>query len=803
MRYFQNLFSSKIAPSLCFFVCFSYLAAAQKNLTVSGYVKEKSSGETLIGVTISAGEGRGTASNEYGFYSLSLPAGEHRLRFNYLGYAVFEKTVNLSTDLRLEVELESATTNLQEVVVSAKPQNEQVQAVEMGNKTISILTVKKLPAVIGEADVLRAIQLLPGVSSTSEASSGFNVRGGGADQNLILLDEATIYNATHLFGLFSVFNADAIKDVKLYKGGIPATYGGRLSSVLDVRQKEGNNRHFQGEAGIGLISSRLLLEGPFAKKSDGTGRGSFMLAGRRSYLDIFTKLSKEFRENKLYFYDLNFKTNYALGERNKIYLSGYFGRDNFKLPALVASNWGNASGTLRWTSNWGEKWFFQTSAIASRYDYSLDNLRSGYEFSWKSDILNFNIRPRATWYLNANNTVKIGADAVGYVFKPGQIAPLKNSPIKAKTFAENRAAELGLYASNEQKINSKFALEYGLRWSNFWRLGAENTRLYESGTPLRFDSLRNTYLRNPQIGSKNYASNEIISHFNALEPRLSMRYLLDSRNSIKLGYNKMYQYIHLISNTTSPTPLDIWTPSGPYIQPQNADQIALGYFTNLADDAYEVSIETYFKKINNLTDFVDGADLLFNENIESQTVKGRGRAYGAELQISKNSGRLTGWLSYTLAKSQGKIQGVNNGNWYSTNSDQRHQLNLVGFYKLTRRWELGGNFIFGSGRPVTYPSGKYQSNGLVVADFSLRNGGRLPAYHRLDLSATLNPRPSAKWEGQWVFSVINVYNRLNAASIFFREIAEVGDLEIATGTTQAVKTAFFPIIPSVSYNFKF
>lgn len=775
----------------------------QRKYTVSGYVKEADTGETLIGVTLSAEGHGGVVTNEYGFYSLTLPEGRHRLVFNYLGFEPQELELLLQGNQTLSIDMKESVAVLEEVVVTANLQNEQLQSVEMGARTLNVQTIKQLPAVIGEADVLRAIQLLPGVSSTSEASSGFNVRGGGADQNLILLDEATIYNATHLFGLFSVFNADAIKDVKLYKGGIPATYGGRLSSVLDVRQKEGNNRRFGGEAGIGLISSRLLVEGPIAKAADGVGRGSYMVAARRSYLDLFSRLSREFRDNQLYFYDLNLKTNVALNERNKLFLSGYFGRDNFKLPGLVAAQWGNASGTLRWTSSVGEKWFFQTSLIASRYDYNLDNLRSGYEFSWQSDIDNLNLRPRATWYLNERNTLKFGADALYYTFSPGQIAPLKDSPIKAKTFQPSHAAEMALYAENEQKITSRLSVQYGLRWSNFFRVGQEDIRLYETGMPLRFDATLNTYLRNGRTGIRSYGPNEVISTDDGLEPRLSLRYLLHPQHSVKLGYNRMYQYIHLISNTTSPTPLDIWTPSGPYISPQHADQVALGYFFAGEDNAYEVSFETYYKRLDNLTDFVDGADLLFNENIEAQVAKGRGRAYGVEVQLSKNSGRLTGWLSYTLARSEAKIQGINNGAWYATNSDQRHQLNLVGFYKLGGRWELGGNFIFGSGRPVTYPSGKYVSNGLVVADFSQRNGGRLPAYHRLDLSATLNPRPSVRWQGQWVFSVINVYNRLNAASIFFREISEVNDVEIATGTTEAVKTAFFPIIPSVSYNFKF
>jgi hypothetical protein len=779
------------------------ISQGQSKFTVSGEVSDKSSGETLIGAALFV-NGTGVAiSNEYGFYSFDLPGGIFTIEIKYIGLETKLVEIDLKANTVLNISLESPTKTLSEVVISSVAKNEQIQSTEMGVKTLSSKVIKQLPAVLGEADVLRAIQLLPGVSTTSEASSGFNVRGGSADQNLILLDEATIFNATHLFGLFSVFNSDVIKEAKLYKGGVPATYGGRLSSVLDVRQREGNSKKFVREMGIGLISSRALIEGPIGRKKDEDARGSFIVAGRRSYVDLFTNLTQEFRNNQLFFYDLNLKTNYALNAKNRLYVSGYFGRDNFKLPGLVGAKWGNSSGTIRWTRSGGEKWFVQTSLIASQYDYNLDNLRSGYEFTWKSNIINYNLRPRATYYLNDKTTIRFGADALYYNFRPGQINPLKKSPIKAQEFQQNYASEVAFYLDNEQKVTSKLAIQYGLRASYFLRLGGERIREYSNDNPLTYNEIFNTYSQNTIISERQYARGEIISRNSGLEPRLSIRYKLSELESFKFGYNKMYQYVHLISNTTSPTPLDVWTPSGPYIDPQNADQYALGYFKNTKNGKFEISSEVYYKKLNNITDFIDGADLLFNENIESQIAKGNGRSYGIELQINKTEGKLTGWISYTLSKSEAKVTGINNNKWYSTNSDQRHQLNVIAFYKLNKRLELSANFIYGSGRPVTYPSGKYQSNGLIVADFSSRNSGRLPDYHRLDISATLNPKEEARVKGQWVFSIINVYNRLNAASIFFREITELNGVELATGTTEAVQIAYFPIIPSVTYNFKF
>jgi hypothetical protein len=500
---------------------------------------------------------------------------------------------------------------------------------------------------------------------------------------------------------------------------------------------------------------------------------------------------------------LNLKANYDINEKNKIFISGYFGRDRFELPKFIGTSWGNAIGTIRWTNAISEKLFFQTSAIFSNYDYELDNLRSGSEFRWKSNITNFNFKPKLTWYASSNATVRTGVDITHYKFNPGKISAINGSSITAEKFQNNFALENGMFIDAEFDLSEKLNIQAGLRFSNFMRLGNESIRIYETGKPLSFDPVYGVYEENEVISEKKYGSGEVIKQFNNLEPRFSMRYLLNDRNSLKTSYNRIYQYIHLVTNTTSPTPLDVWTPSGPYIKPQFADQIALGYFSNVKESSYDFSVEAYYKKLTNVTDFKDGADLLFREDVETQVVQGVGRAYGLEFLLNKNTGKLTGWLSYTLSRSENKINGINNNEYYANNVDQLHRLNLVGLYKTNSRWEFGGVFTFSTGRPVTYPTGRYEQNGLVVADYSERNGNRLPVYHRLDISATLNPKKDSNKTGKWIFSIANLYNRQNAASIFFREISEVNDVEIATGNTEATKLSFFGIVPSVTYEFKF
>ncbi|MCA6422166.1 MAG: TonB-dependent receptor [Flavobacterium sp.] len=789
--------------SLIYFLFLAFISYGQNKFNVSGYVGDAKTGEKLYGVNVYTDNKAFTVTNEYGFYSFSLEEGKHTIYVSYIGYKTIEKKIEIKSNIKIDFKLEDDSFSLNEVVVKSSKIDNKVKSAEMSVNTLKAATIKKLPAILGEPDVLKSIQLLPGVSSVNEASSGFNVRGGSADQNLILLDEATIYNASHLFGFFSVFNSDAIKDVKLYKGGIPASYGGRLSSVLDVRQKEGNKNKFNGEAGIGTIASRVLVEGPIQKDSLGVGRGSYMFAGRRSYVDAFAFLSSEFKDTKLFFYDLNLKANYDLNENNKLFLSGYFGRDRFQLPKFLGTSWGNVISTLRWTSTINEKLFFQTSGIFSNYDYELDNLRSGSEFKWKSAITNFNLKPKLTWYASSKATFKTGIDFTYFKFNPGKISPLDGSNINSDKFQNNFALENGVYFDSKLDLTEKINIEAGIRFSNFMRLGAENIRIYETGKPLSYDTVFNVFTENDVIGTEYYGSGKVIKQFNNLEPRFSMSYLINDDNSLKTSYNRMYQYIHLVTNTTSPTPLDVWTPSGPYIKPQFSDQVAIGYFSKIKENKYDFSIEAYYKKLSNVTDFKDGADLLFREDVETQVIQGVGRAYGLEFLLNKNEGKLTGWLSYTLSRSENKVNGINNNEYYANNADQLHRLNLVGFYKTNSRWDFGGVFTLSTGRPVTYPTGRYEQNGLVVADYSERNGNRLPIYHRLDISATLNPKKGTNKTGKWIFSIANLYNRQNAASIYFREVSEVNDVEIATGNTEATKLSFFGIVPSVTYEFKF
>ncbi|WP_027392233.1 TonB-dependent receptor [Aquimarina latercula] len=773
----------------------------QEQFTISGYIKNVSSGEKLLGVNIIIDNSIGTTTNDYGFYSMNIEKGTHQIEISYLGYKTILKEIQITNNQKIDFNLTEELAQLDEIIISSNNTRKKIESTEMSVISLQGETIKKMPAILGEPDVLKSLQLLPGVSSVNEASSGFNVRGGSVDQNLILLDEATIYNASHLFGFFSVFNSDAIKNAKLYKGGIPAIYGGRLSSVLDIKQKEGNTKKFGGNIGIGLISAKALIEGPILKGDKEEASGSYMLAGRRSYIDLFSFLLEDFEDSSLFFYDFNLKANYDLNKNNRLFLSGYFGRDTFELDGLLGTTWGNTSGTLRWTSVINEKLFLQTSAIFSNYEYNLDNLRTGSEFRWKSSITNYNLKPKLSWYINNNNTLKTGVDMTYYQFKPGKISSLNGSSINGEEFSDKFSLENGVYVDLKQKLSNKLSVQYGLRWSNFFRLGSQEISQYDTGSPLTYNVEQDTYEENEIIETTQYSSGESIKSFNGIEPRVSARYLLNDSNSFKLSYNRMYQYLHLISNTTSPTPLDVWSPSGPYIKPQYADQLALGYFTSFNEGKYDLSLETYYKKLNDVTDFIDGADLIFTEEIETQIAQGEGRAYGLEVQLNKNEGRLTGWLSYTLAKSETKVLGINNNEYYPSNSDQLHELNLVGFYKLNKRWDFGANFVFGSGRPVTYPTGRYEQNGLVVADYNNRNGNRLPAYHRLDISATLNPKKGKN--GKWVFSLVNVYNRQNAASIYFNEVGEVGDQEIATGMTQATKLSFFGIVPSISYEFKF
>lgn len=774
-------------------------ATGQQKVTLSGYVRDQASGEDLIGATVQVvGTGTGTITNVYGFYSLTLPSGNYTLQISFVGYDSYTIEKNIAGNETLNVELAGSVEQLDEVVVTGEVENANIVNNEMSVVRLEPKTIKEVPAVLGEADVIRSIQLLPGITSVADGASGFNVRGGAADQNLILLDEGIIYNSAHLLGLYSVVNPDAVRDIKIYKGGIPARYGGRLSSVLDVRQHEGNSRQFNGEAGVGLISARALVEGPLIKD-----KSSYMIAGRRSYGDAFLQLTGN--DNVAYFYDLNVKTNYTLNDRNRLFLSGYFGRDKFELGSIFSNNWGNATGTLRWNHLFSKKLFANFSAIYSNYDYSIDQLTSGAEFNRKSNIITYNLKGDFSFFIDNNNLMEFGVDNKWYEFRPGEITPIEGSNVLSSSLDEKFGQELGIYASYERKLGN-LTLTGGLRFSGFLRQGRQEIPVYLNDQPVVYNEGLGRYEDGEIISTINHGAGETISDFYNFEPRFSATYVLNDRSSVKASYNRLHQYLHLISNTNSPTPLDVWAPSGPFIEPQKVDQVAVGYFRNFAENMYEASIEGYYKEMDNLVDYVDGADLLTTNTLETEILSGSGRSYGLELYIKKNRGRLTGWVSYTLSKSERKVTGtgandpgINNGRYYAANYDKRNDLSITAVYKLNDRWSLSGNFIYATGVPTTYPVGRYEFAGLIIPQFEDRNQQRLPDYHRLDVSAILKGKKQRWKRGghEWIFGFYNLYNRANATSIYFVES------EDNKGVSEAWKSYLFGITPSITYNFKF
>lgn len=769
-------------------------AIAQKQYTLSGYVRDNSNGEDLIGAAVVANPSKqGAVTNSYGFYSFKLSEGTYDITFNYIGYEPITKKITLKANTTLTVSLKPSSEELQAVEVTTERLDENIKSTQMSVATLSTKEIKKIPQLLGETDVIRTLTLLPGISVVGEGANGFNVRGGNVDQNLILLDEAPIYSSSHLFGFFSIFNADAVTDVKLYKGGIPANYGGRLSSVLDIRQINGNSKKFSGNGGLGLLSSRLLLEGPIVKD-----KVSFVIGGRRSYQDLFIRMSSDEAINStvLYFYDLNAKVNYKINDKNRVYLSGYFGRDVFGLQDLFSFGWGNSTGTLRWNSLFSDRLFANFTAVYSDYTYYVGTPDDGVaNFTLNSRIQNYIQKGDFTWYANNNNKILFGWDATYYRFSPGKIT----GNFDVELDKEN-ALEGGIYISNEQKINSRLNLQYGIRYSGFANIGPRVVRAYEPGKPLNANTV---------IDSTVYGSGDIVASYldwNGLEPRFAANYILNDQTSIKASYNRTRQYIHQVSNTTTPTPIDLWRPSGPFILPATADQVAIGVFRNFNQDTYQLSVETYYKSMQNLVDYKDGAELIFNNYIETELLTGIGRAYGIEFMLEKKLGKLTGWISYALARTERQVAGptpeesINNGEWYAANFDKLHDLSVVATYTFNKKWDVGANFAFQTGRPITFPNGRASFDGIVYPVYANRNGARIPNYHRLDLSAnyTPEPKPNRKWNSSWGFGVYNVYARRNPYSIFFRQNA---DNPIVT---EAVRLSIFAnLIPFVTYNFNF
>lgn len=776
------------------FFLFTY-SYSQSNFTLSGYIVDQSSKEVIIGSNVIIPLlNTGTISNSYGFYSITVPEGNYEIIFSILGYKEIVKNINIDKNISIDIMLNEEIEELKEVVITENIEDIKIDLPVLSLNRLSGQTIRQTPVVFGESDLLKTIQLLPGVSNAGEGASGFNVRGGGADQNLILFDEAIIYNSSHLFGLFSVFNSDAIKEVKLFKGGIPASYGGRVSSVLDVYQKDGNKNELKFNGGIGVISSRFLIEGPIQKE-----KSSFLIASRGTYAHLFLKLSDI--NNSAYFFDINTKSNFIIDKKNKIYFSGYFGRDFFKLDNTFLLLYGNTTFNLRWNHLINDKTFSNTSVIYSDYYYGLQLDFVG--FDWNSGIKNFNLKFDLKNYYSSKIQFNYGTNIIYYDFNPGKIMPLNDkSGINRSNLNKKFAFENSAYFDVIHKINNKISLRYGLRFNQFIRLKQTGLKTYLNNNPVIYDSVLEIYNGAEPLANNFNSKNNIFKIFNNLEPRFNLSYNR-TKSSFKFSYNRLNQYIHLISNTNSPQPLDIWTPSGPYIEPQKLDQFAIGYYKNI--DKFKLESEIFYKKIKNRLDYIDGADLVANNDIERTLLRGKARAYGLELLLKKNTGRNKFWISYTLSKSEQKTSGISNnesginyGEWYLTPYDKTHDISINSKFKINEKLTLNGNFIYQTGQPTNYPNAQYQYMNLSVPNYGLRNTNRLPNYHRLDLSLSLLPKKNInkRVNSEWVFGIYNLYDRDNASSILFRKNNE-------SLKNEAVQISIFGIVPSITYNFKF
>ncbi|MGC1241575.1 MAG: TonB-dependent receptor [Chryseosolibacter sp.] len=765
---------------------------AQDKVTINGYIKDAANGEELLGVTIYIPSLKaGTITNDYGFYALTVPKGTYDVQFSYIGYKEQLRTLELQADMSLNLEMQTDAQVMQEIVIEEKPLDENVVAVQMSKNTLNMNQVRKLPALFGEIDIIKNIQMLPGVISAGEGSSSFFVRGGSADQNLILIDEAPVYDPSHLFGLFSVFNADVIKDSELYKGGIPARFGGRLSSILEVRTKDGNNKAFDVTGGIGTMASRLAVEGPIVKE-----KSSFIVSARRSYIDLFLKAAGE--NNLVHFYDVNAKVNWKSNNNNRFFVAFYAGRDVFNFDDNFGFQWGNMTGTFRWNHLFNERLFSNTSIILSNFDYKLELQDPVQGFRWISDLQEFSFKNDLSYSLNTNNELSFGYHLTGRRFSPGEVSPNTiGSIFQTVELQHMYALDHGLYVSNLQRVNEKITLDYGVRLSVFQNIGPGSVYRYE-------DPQDNININ--RTDTLQYDQWQNIKTYVNIEPRFSLRYLLGDGQSIKLSYNRMVQNTHLISAGTAPVPFNTWNPSNYYLKPQVADQVAAGYFRNFRDNEYEFSAEAYYKDISNVTDFADNAEIFFNEDLSTEYRQGDAWAYGIEFLLNKTQGKLTGMASYTWSKTMRKVDGVNRGFEFYSNHDRRNVVNLQAAYDYSDKWVFGAAFTYSTGRPLTLPAGKYEYGGYNPDVLTERNGYRLPAFHRLDLSVTLNPRKnlSRKWRGQWVFSVYNAYNRRNPFTIYTRTKQDEDGNILGDGSEKEARMIYlFPVLPSVTYNFKF
>ena len=758
-----------------------FLSFAQKKHTISGTVTDARTGETLIGANIILLEnpGAGVLSNGYGFYSITAPENNYTLVASFTGYMNDTSKIFLTKDHMLALALTPQNTELEEIIVRGK-RSDNITRTLPGMQKVSMEEIKNVPVLFGEKDILKTIQLLPGIKSAGDGSSGFFVRGGGADQNLILLDEATVYNASHLLGFFSTFNSDAIKDVTIYKGDMPAQYGGRLSSLLDIKMNDGNNKDYKVSGGIGLISSRLNVEGPIVKD-----KGSFMISARRTYADLFLKLSKDSEVNKsiLYFYDINAKVNYQFGEKNKLYLSGYFGKDDLGYSNQFGIRWGNTTATLRWNHIFSSKLFSNASFIYSNYNYNIIINQTTNNLSVLSKIKDFTLKEDLQYFAGSTNKINLGFNLTYHTFTPGEFKSSVTSSYNPLKLQDKYAFDGALYLADEWRPSNNLKFNAGIRLSAFNLMGPGDFYTYDNNGNV--------------IATTHYSSGKTAKSYLNLQPRFAATHQLDQLSSVKASYSRNVQNLHLLSNTTGSNPTDVWIPSSNNVKPEISDQFSTGYYRNTVNNKYEFSAEMYYKLLQNQIDYKNGAVLVANQTVESQLVYGIGRAYGLELYAKKKYGKLTGWFSYTLSRTERRIDRVNNDSWYPATQDQTHNVAIVAIYNLGKKWTISGDFVYNTGDAVSWPSGKYQVNGNTVFYYTERNGYRMPSYNRMDISATLLAKKTVKYEGSWTFSVYNAYGRENPYFIQFQN--DPADPE----KTQAVQYSLFRWIPSVTYNFKF
>ncbi len=775
---------------LMLFLSFQLSVFAQNKYTVNGYVRDSVSGESIISATITI-DGKAVNSNQYGFYSLTLPEGEYDFGVSHVSYLTAFYRISLKQNLQQNILLVPKSAALNEVVVYSRKRDANVRNAQMGKIDLSIGQIKSIPAFMGEVDILKAIQLLPGVQTAGEGNSGFYVRGGGPDQNLIILDDAVVYNTGHLFGFFSIFNSDAIKNVSLIKGGMPAQYGGRLSSVLDVTMKDGNTNKFQVEGGIGLIASRLSIQGPIKKD-----KASFIVSARRTYVDALAKpfISSESNAygSGYYFYDLNTKINYKFSEKDKLFLSGYFGRDIFnyrdkKLAFKADIPWGNSTGTLRWNHVFDKKLFANTTLVYNDYNFSFGAAQNDFEINLASGIRDVTAKVDFDYYPSGKHKIKFGGISTYHKFIPNVTSGRQDTVIfKPSNDGEKYALENALYVQDDWDVFDKLKLNYGLRWSGFTQIGPY-TKYVKDANQNKLDSTT-------------YKDFEKVKAYVGFEPRATLRYAINSKTSIKGSVTRNLQFIHLVSNAGTTLPTDLWVPSTFRVQPQTSWQYATGVFKNFKDNEYETSVELYYKRMQNQIEYREGYSPSLRDP-EEEFVFGKGWSYGSEFFINKARGRLTGWIGYTLSWTWRKFPELNAGEKYPAKYDRRNDLSVVGTYELNSKWKLGGVFIYATGNATSLPERFYVINGILTQEYSSINKYRLSAYHRLDISATYTPqRKNKKFNSYWVFSVYNVYSRKNPYFVYFNQEGSPynGGLKI-----QAKQVSLFPILPSVTWNFRF